>query len=91
MLIDTGADISLVPKWVVEEMGIDEDDELYELAGFNNNRSFTRAVSLSLSFANRTFHGKFLVIDQPYGILGRNILNRIILVLDGPRQEWNRV
>ena len=37
----------------------------------------------------RTFRGQFLVIDQQVGILGRNILNALALVLDGPQQTWS--
>jgi hypothetical protein len=37
----------------------------------------------------RTFRGQFLVTDQPVGILGRNILNSLALLLDGPRQTWS--
>jgi hypothetical protein len=37
----------------------------------------------------RTFRGQFLVIDEETGILGRNILNTLALLLDGPRQTWS--
>jgi len=40
-------------------------------------------------FLRRTFRGDFLAIDQPWGILGRNVLNAISLILDGPRQQWD--
>ena len=33
--------------------------------------------------------GQFLLIDQEWGILRRNILNAISLILDGPDQSWN--
>lgn len=32
--------------------------------------------------------GQLLVIDQEVGILGRNILNTVALLLDGPQQTW---
>jgi hypothetical protein len=46
-------------------------------------------VQLELLFLNRTFTGQFLLIDQDYGILGKNILNNIALLLDGPRLAWS--
>lgn len=32
--------------------------------------------------------GQFLLIDQVYGILGRNVLNAISLTMDGPKRQW---
>lgn len=37
----------------------------------------------------RTFRGQFLVIDEEVGVLGRNILNALALLLDGPQQTWS--
>jgi hypothetical protein len=37
------------------------------------------------------FRGLFLVTDDECGILGRNVLNRLSLVLDGPALEWRDV
>jgi hypothetical protein len=37
----------------------------------------------------RAFRGQFLVIDQQAGILGRNILNNLALLLDGPQLTWS--
>ena len=39
----------------------------------------------------RTFRGQFLVIDEEVGILGRNILNALALLLDGPQQTWSEL
>jgi hypothetical protein len=54
------------------------------LMGFDGHKSIAQVVYLDLIFLNKTFKGKFLVINQDIGILGRNILNRISLLLDGP-------
>ncbi|MDO9129923.1 MAG: hypothetical protein Q7U34_08655 [Anaerolineales bacterium] len=32
--------------------------------------------------------GQFLLIGQPFGIMGRNILNAVALLLDGPLGLW---
>ena len=37
------------------------------------------------------FKGDFLVVDQPWGILGRNVLNAVPLTLDGPRLRWDEL
>jgi len=41
-----------------------------------------------MKFLGKNFTGKFLLIDQPMGILGRNILNSLALVLDGSGLSW---
>ncbi len=45
-------------------------------------------VRLELVFAQRTFRGQFLLIDQDWGILGRNVLNNVPILLDGPNLVW---
>jgi len=40
-------------------------------------------------FLNRTFRGRFLLINQERGVMGRDILNRVSLLLDGPDLSWS--
>ena len=46
-------------------------------------------VELELVFLGRKFTGQFLLIDQPMGVLGRNILNVVSITFDGPREKWD--
>jgi hypothetical protein len=90
MLIDSGADVTLIPEMFLSELGIDLDQgESYELAAFDGQKSTTRSVRLELVFQGRTFRGLFLLNDGENGILGRNVINNLALVLDGPRLTWN--
>jgi len=90
MLIDSGADVTLVPQDVLTRLGLAVNSKTrYELAGFDGNRSLASVVRLELVFCRRTFRGQFLIIDQPWGILGRNILNAVPLLLDGPGLTWD--
>jgi hypothetical protein len=41
-------------------------------------------------FSIRRFRGQFLLIDQDLGIIGRNVLNFVSLLFDGPRLTWDR-
>jgi len=36
-----------------------------------------------------TFRGDYLVDDVAVGVLGRNILNALVVILDGPRLIWS--
>lgn len=90
MLLDSGADVSLVPRQDVLALGVSLDPTaVYELMGFDGNRSLAQAVNLDLVFLTRTFRGRFLLIDHECGILGRDILNHIALSLDGPNLTWD--
>lgn len=88
MLLDTGADVSMVPRAAAEELALKDSDESFELVGFDGSASQASAVDLELIFSGRSFHGKFLLIDQEWGILGRNVLNRVPILFDGPRLAW---
>ncbi len=90
MLLDTGADVTLIPAQVVQKLGLTTDlGTQYELVGFDGSIHFAPTVRLELLFLHRAFRGQFLLIDQERGILGRNILNVVALLLDGPHLRWD--
>jgi hypothetical protein len=89
MLLDTGADVSLVPRNAVEGLGLAEETPGgFELVGFDGTSSRASAVHLELRLAVWSFRGRFLLLDQEWGILGRNVLNHLRIVYDGPRLTW---
>ena len=89
MLIDSGADVTLIPGTFINELRLEvEQNESYELMSFDGQKSTTKSVLLDLIFQTRTFRGRFLLIDSETGILGRNVLNHFALVLDGPGLSW---
>lgn len=87
MLLDTGADVSLLPRSVAAPF-VAPDAKHYELESFDGTKTSARAVIAELHFLGKTFRGQFLLIDGWHGILGRNILNNLSLVFDGPSQNW---
>ncbi len=90
MLIDSGADVTLIPATFANQIGVVADaDMIYELMGFDGNRTLASVVRLEMLFLNKTFRGRFLLIDQEWGVLGRDILNLVSLSLDGPNLTWN--
>jgi hypothetical protein len=89
MLLDSGADVTLVPQASVNQLVvIAAPDEIYELMGFDGSTSFASVVWLDMVFLNRAFRGRFLLIDQEWGVMGRDILNFVSLLLDGPSLTW---
>ena len=90
LLVDTGADITLLPRAAVERSGVPLPvGQQYELMGFDGSRSFAPVVTLDLVFLLRAFRGRYLVVDEERGILGRDILNHVSLLLEGPQQQWS--
>ena len=90
MLIDSGADVSLIPASCADRLALRGDaDEEFALRGFDNSGSVGRAVNAEVVLLGRLFRGRFLIIDQDYGVLGRNVLNHLTLLLDGPRLQWH--
>lgn len=90
MLIDTGADATLIPQESVEQLEIEvEEDSLFEVQGFDGEIKWIKMAELELVFLKKKFTGQFLLIDQPMGILGRNILNSVSITFNGPRNKWD--
>ncbi len=89
MLLDTGADVTLVPATIAAQLNLAVAAETqYELIGFTGARTMATAVQLEMIFLNKIFRGRFLLINQAWGIMGRDVLNLVSLSLDGPNLAW---
>ncbi len=95
MLIDPGADSSLLPQPAIEQLGIPTHlGQQFELEAFDGSKSAALLVIAELVFLRKTFKGEFLLVNQPtqiYGILGRDVLNKVRLLLNGPQLNWEEV
>jgi hypothetical protein len=89
MLIDSGADATLLPKSSVMALGLIGTGEKYRLEAFDGTTNESEAVQAVLVFLNKTFRGRFLQVESEVGVIGRNVLNRVRLLLDGPAQRWD--
>jgi predicted aspartyl protease len=89
LLLDTGADITLLPRKAADQIGATAINGLsYELIEFDGTRSSAAVADLDMVFLSRRFRGKYALVDSEQGVLGRDILNHLVLVLDGPGQNW---
>jgi hypothetical protein len=92
MLLDSGADISMIPQAALQRLGVTPvPNKRYELMGFDGTVSFAEVVRLELIFDGRIFRGQFLLLSQEMGVLGRNVLNALSLLYDGPRLTWREL
>ena len=89
MLLDTGADVSLVPEWTVQQLKLASiPEKKYELVSFDGLVRTAPVVELEMVFSGKTLRGRYIPIDQIWGIIGRNILNLFSLRFDGPGEVW---
>ncbi len=77
-----------MPKTAVASLGIMGTGERYDLVAFDGTVNESEAVRAVIVFLNKTFRGRFLQVESEVGIIGRNVLNRVRLLLDGPALHW---
>lgn len=78
MLLDTGADVTLLPQAFIEQLGIRADSHSsYELMGFDGSVSVAQIVEVDLLFLRRAFKGRFLLIKHKSG----DFLGEIFLIM----------
>jgi hypothetical protein len=87
MLLDTGADVSLLPRALVAPLASPDARE-YELEAFDGTKSTALAVTAEIQFLGKYFRGQFLLINNWHGVLGRNVLNNLSLLFQGPSRKW---
>jgi hypothetical protein len=72
LLVDTGADITLLLRTAVEPLGVSLlAGHQYELMGFDGSKSFAPVVMLDVLFLQRAFRGRYLLIETERGIIER--------------------
>ena len=90
VLLDTGVDVTLLPRKFCEQIGIAiSEADFLELVGFNQAESKAFYVRIEFVLDRMLFRGKYLVYDQDEGIIGRDVLNQFKIVFDGKNLEWN--
>lgn len=91
MVIDTGADMTFIPRVAAVNLNlIFAPGEGYKLKAFDGTSSVARAVRADMLFLGRTLKGLYLVRDSDIGILGRDVLNHFVILLDGPDLSWEQ-
>jgi hypothetical protein len=70
MLLDTGADVSLLPRAQLAPL-LTTDAPQYELEAFDGTKSTAPAVTAELQLLGKSFRGQFLLIDNWYGVTVR--------------------
>ena len=87
-LVDTGADATLVPLTQLRAIGAEEIYRASLRSHWGESRPAT-VYLVDLEVAGHNLPGIEVIADEGSDaiLLGRNVLNRLILLLDGPVQE----
>jgi hypothetical protein len=91
MLINSYVYVILLLKSVETSLGLACTGERYQLVAFDGTTNESEAVRATLVFLNKTFRGCFLQVESEVGVIGRNVLNRVRLLLDGPVLNWEEM
>ena len=89
LLIDTGADVSAIPRSVANEVGAEIRPSTVAIRSYDGSETICDLATLSVELLEYRFQGSFVVADSDYGVVGRNILNLLMVNLNGPRQVWS--
>ena len=88
VLLDTGADVSLLPASAIGKLNIEPSGERVKLVGFDESENIADAYTLQIIFLGKRLTGDYCAIDDETGILGRDVLNQFSIIFDGKSLEW---
>jgi predicted aspartyl protease len=83
-LVDTGADCTLVPPGMARALRLPAVGEIW-IEGVVGNARRATVHAAALEFAGLRYLARVAAFGSE-GVLGRDLLNRVLLRLDGPRR-----
>lgn len=83
--IDTGADGTVIPKDVVEGLGLLDFDQLLSV-GFDGSLQVQTSYMIDLLLPGKIFTDiEVITAPLPYVLIGRDLLNQLVMTFDGPQ------
>lgn len=90
-LIDTGADSTFIPAWLVSRLSLRQLNDEVDVSGpMVPDEEIQRLYAANLSFLGLSFDAHPVVPSSWWAdiIIGRDIINRWVLTLDGPNRTF---
>ena len=85
--LDSGADICALPESVIAALDLPPVREV-RAAGFTGELQPTLLYRCALEIAGERLEGiEALATRRHYAIVGRNVMSRLVVKLDGPQQQ----
>jgi hypothetical protein len=82
--LDTGADLTALPYALIERLRLMPAGEI-EVEGYDSRRATIRAYDVNLEIDQLNVTGLLVIgFAEDYVLLGRDVRNRLRLLLDGP-------
>ena len=81
--IDSGADITALPLTVVQQLNL-QANHFLEIAGYDNQIVSLPVYDSRLTIAHIRVRFEAIAISENHAILGRDVLNLLRVLLDGP-------
>ena len=81
--VDTGADITALPVELVQGLVLSQK-HLLEVAGYDNELTVIPTYDVLLELAQARVRLEVVAVPDEYALLGRDVLNLLRLLLDGP-------
>ncbi|MCL5961779.1 MAG: retropepsin-like domain-containing protein [Chloroflexi bacterium] len=89
LLIDTGADVSLIPLDVAKYVGAATHPGSALIQFLDGEQMTCLEADLTVEFHRYRFRGPFIIAESSHGLLGSNVLNLLLVTLGGPRLSWS--
>jgi predicted aspartyl protease len=82
--IDTGTDLTVILVALIERLQLMPAGEI-EVEGYDGHRAVVHAYDVNLQIDQLSVAGLVVItFPEDYALLGRDVLNRLHVVLDGP-------
>ena len=84
--IDTGADGTVIPKDIVEGLGLLDFDQLLSV-GFDGSLQVQTSYMIDILLPGKIFTDiEVITAPLPYVLIGRDLLNQLVMTFDGPQR-----
>jgi clan AA aspartic protease len=86
--LDTGADMTILPQDAIDELGLIPSSYVY-VQSFDGRRVLRYTYLVNISFQNFEYKMiEVIGVKRRDALLGRDILNRLKIILDGKNLEF---